>query len=96
MSKPLVKKDEILARKVIGDDDIADELFVRDKEEFVSLIPGKQDRAVEIWDLLMAAKYFRAGGRHAKYITMWVEFIMTSGRQRMGLNCYYSNRPVKT
>lgn len=54
----LVKKDEILARKVIGDDDIADELFVRIKEELVSLIQENRTEPQEILDLLMAAKYF--------------------------------------
>ena len=44
----LVKKDEILARKVIGDDDIADELFVRIKEELVSLIQENRTEPQEI------------------------------------------------
>ena len=56
----LVKKDEILARKVIGDD-IADELFVRIKEELVSLIQENRTEPQEILDLLMAAK---VGGIH--------------------------------
>lgn len=58
----LVKKDEILARKVIGDD-IADELFVRIKEELVSLIQENRTEPQEILDLLMAAKYFEQIGR---------------------------------
>ena len=72
----LVKKDEILARKVIGDD-IADELFVRIKEEVVSLIQENRTEPQEILDLLMAAKYFERVGDHAVNIAEWVEFIVT-------------------
>lgn len=73
----LVKKDEILARKVIGDDDIADELFVRIKEVLVSLIQENRTEPQEILDLLMAAKYFERVGDHAVNIAEWVEFIVT-------------------
>ncbi|MBS6221473.1 MAG: phosphate signaling complex protein PhoU [[Clostridium] symbiosum] len=73
----LVKKDEILARKVIGDDDIADDLFVRIKEELVSLIQENRTEPQEILDLLMAAKYFERVGDHAVNIAEWVEFIVT-------------------
>ena len=73
----LVKKDDILARKVIGDDDIADELFVRIKEELVSLIQENRTEPQEILDLLMAAKYFERVGDHAVNIAEWVEFIVT-------------------
>ena len=73
----LVKKDEIQARKVIGDDDIADELFVRIKEELVSLIQENRTEPQEILDLLMAAKYFERVGDHAVNIAEWVEFIVT-------------------
>ncbi len=73
----LVKKDEILARKVIGVDDIADELFVRIKEELVSLIQENRTEPQEILDLLMAAKYFERVGDHAVNIAEWVEFIVT-------------------
>ena len=73
----LVKKDEILARKVIGDDDIADELFVRIKEELVSLIQENRTEPQEILDLLMAAKYFERVGDHAVNIAEWVEFIVS-------------------
>ena len=73
----LVKKDEILARKVIGDDDIADELFVRIKEELVSLIQENRTEPQEILDLLMAAKYFERVGDHAVNIAEWVEVIVT-------------------
>ena len=73
----LVKKDEILARKVIGDDDIADELFVRIKEELVSLIQENRTEPQEILDLLMAAKYFERVGDHAVNIAEWVEFTVT-------------------
>ena len=66
----LVKKDEILARKVIGDD-IADELFVRIKEELVSLIQENRTEPQEILDLLMAAKYFERVGDHAVNIAEW-------------------------
>ena len=72
----LGKKDELLARKVIGDD-IADELFVRIKEELVSLIQENRTEPQEILDLLMAAKYFERVGDHAVNIAEWVEFIVT-------------------
>ena len=77
MSKALVKKDEILARKVIGDDDIADELFVRIKEELVSLIQENRNRAAGNPGSSDGGEIFRAGGDHAVNIAEWVEFIVT-------------------
>ena len=73
----LVKKDEELARKVIGDDDRADELFDRIKEELVGLIQENRTEPQEILDLLMAAKYFERVGDHAVNIAEWVEYIVT-------------------
>ncbi len=60
-----VDSDELLARKVIGSDDLVDELFDKVKEELVDLICRKSIDAVIALDLLMTAKYFERIGDHA-------------------------------
>ncbi|MGI6071033.1 MAG: phosphate signaling complex protein PhoU [Blautia sp.] len=72
-----VKQDLSIARKVIGDDDIIDELFVRTREKLTDFMEKKAIRADYAMDLLMVAKYYERIGDHATNIAEWVEFSIT-------------------
>ena len=72
-----IKKDLVLAKKIIQMDDIIDDLFIMVKNELVERIhqnPNNGDQAV---DLLMVAKYFERVGDHAENIAEWVEYSIT-------------------
>jgi phosphate transport system protein len=72
-----IKKDLVLAKKIIQMDDIIDGLFIMVKNELVERIhqnPNNGDQAV---DLLMVAKYFERVGDHAENIAEWVEYSIT-------------------
>jgi len=66
-----------LARKVMKDDDVVDELFVKVKTELISLIGTDSDKGESCIDLLMIAKYFERIGDHATNIAEWVEYSIT-------------------
>lgn len=72
-----VENDIDLARKVIRDDDIVDNLFNKIKAEVISIIQTKTDKGEDCVDILMIAKYFERIGDHATNIAEWVEYSMT-------------------
>ena len=72
-----VDKDINIAKKVIDDDDIVDDLFNKVKEELISLIGNNPQNGETYIDMLMIAKYFERIGDHATNIAEWVEFAMT-------------------
>lgn len=72
-----VDKDLELARKVISDDDVVDELFNKVKKEIVAVIHTDSSIGEECLDMLMIAKYFERIGDHATNIAEWVEYSMT-------------------
>lgn len=69
-----IKRDLDLARKVINDDDIVDQIFVRIKKDLVKEIRGEHENCEYCLDLLMIAKYFERIGDHATNIAEWAEF----------------------
>ena len=72
-----VKKDLKLAREVMKQDDLVDELFEKVKQEVIEII-GKDSGQGEFGvDLLMIAKYFERIGDHATNIAEWVEYSIT-------------------
>lgn len=76
-----VRKDLQLARTVMRNDNIVDELFDRIKAELIRLI-GEKDRDGEFCvDLLMVAKYLERIGDHAVNIAEWVEYSITGVHQ---------------
>ena len=76
-----VKADLLLARKVMEDDDIVDELFNRVRGELIQMIQVKQIEAETAIDLLMAAKYLERIGDHAVNLAEWVEYSSTGARK---------------
>ena len=72
-----VRQDVDLARVVMKDDDIVDNLFVEVKQEIVDFMVKDSSRSVEGMDLLMIAKYYERIGDHATNIAEWVEYCVT-------------------
>ena len=72
-----VKRDILLAEKVVGDDDTVDRYFDQVKNRLIEKIaqdPGDGEYAL---DLLMIAKYLERIGDHAVNIAQWVIFSVT-------------------
>ena len=79
----LVRKDIELARKVIDDDDIVDDLFETIKHDLIVMINENSAVGNQAIDLIMIAKYFERIGDHATNIAEWVIFSLT-GEQKLG------------
>ena len=72
-----VGKNLDLARKVVAQDDIVDNLFVEVKRELIGEVSDNPTEGEYILDLLMIAKYFERIGDHAVNIAQWVVFSVT-------------------
>lgn len=72
-----VKKDLLLARKVMKEDDAVDELFNQVKSEVVQMIAKNPQQGEQCIDILMVAKYFERIGDHVVNIAEWVEYSVT-------------------
>lgn len=73
-----VEKDLDLARKVMENDDVVDELFEEVKTTLINFIAeNKVLQGVEAIDLIMVAKYLERIADHATNIAEWVEFSIT-------------------
>lgn len=86
-----VKKDIELAQRVIKNDDIVDDYFLKIKSSLVDVISEKKQDGEYAIDLLMIAKYFERIGDHAKNIAEWVEFSITGVHK--GENCFTTSIP---
>lgn len=86
-----VQRDLVLAREVMVNDDIVDNLFegIKNKaitfmEEFGSDSEEEKHKHSEyILDMLMIAKYFERIGDHATNIAEWVEFSITGVHEKI-------------
>ena len=65
------------ARKVIDQDDVVDDLFIKVKSELINLIHRNADAGEQETDLLMVAKYLERIGDHATNISEWVIYYIT-------------------
>jgi phosphate transport system protein len=72
-----VKKDMELAKEVIADDDMVDNLFNSVKIDLVELIKENSDNSDQAIDLIMIAKYFERIGDHAANVAEWIVFSLT-------------------
>lgn len=72
-----VKSDLEIARKVMKDDDVVDDLFEKVKTELIGLIGEDSKNGGFCIDVLMIAKYFERIGDHATNIAEWVEYSIT-------------------
>ena len=72
-----VSKDLELARRVIGQDDIVDELFAEFKKQLIQKISENIKNGEQATDMLLVAKYFERIGDHATNIAEWVIYSIT-------------------
>ena len=72
-----VYNDEQLARQVIAEDDVVDDLFLKTKSEITEMISADKSSAEQALDMLMIAKYLERIGDHAVNIAEWVIFSIT-------------------
>lgn len=69
-----VNRNIDVAKEVIRNDDIVDDLFDEVKSELIKLISLDTKNGEQAADLLMIAKYFERIGDHATNIAEWVIF----------------------
>lgn len=72
-----VNKDLSLARKVMKEDDLVDELFNQVKRDLIQVIAENPKQGEQCMDVLMIAKYFERIGDHVVNIAEWVEYSVT-------------------
>lgn len=72
-----VRKDPALARSVMSEDAVVDELFEKVRQELSSLISSGAGQGDVCHDLLMIAKYLERIGDHAVNVAEWVGFSLT-------------------
>jgi phosphate transport system protein len=72
-----VKKDLELAKKVIEQDDIVDNLFVTIKKDLLTQVRENPEIGESAFDMLQVAKYYERIGDHAENIAEWVIFSIT-------------------
>lgn len=63
-----VKRDKLLAQRVIDSDDVVDDLFVKVRNEVVDVIAADRSAGETCIDIIMIAKYFERIGDHASNI----------------------------
>lgn len=72
-----VKKDLLLARKVMKEDDLVDDLFHQVKCDLIQVIAAHPELGEQCIDALMIGKYFERIGDHVVNIAEWVEYSVT-------------------
>lgn len=72
-----VNKDLELARSVIKQDDVVDDLFANFKHELIVKINENVKNGEMATDMLLVAKYFERIGDHATNIAEWVIYSIT-------------------
>ena len=72
-----VKRDMELAKKVIAQDDVVDDLFMKVKQDLIQMINKSAKNGEQAADILMVAKYFERIGDHATNIAEWVIYSIT-------------------
>ena len=72
-----VKRDIMLAERVVSNDDIVDAYFDQVKRRLIDVIAQSPSEGEYALDLLMIAKYYERIGDHAVNIAQWVIFSVT-------------------
>lgn len=72
-----VNKDLELARGVIAQDDVVDDLFAEFKQKLIQKISENVKNGEQATDMLLVAKYFERIGDHATNIAEWVIYSIT-------------------
>ena len=78
-----VRRDTVLANKVIADDNVVDRYFDAVKSGLIKMIAENPTDGEYALDLLMISKYFERIGDHAVNIAEWVLFSITGVHKEM-------------
>ena len=76
-----LSKDLELARHVIKQDDVVDDLFDRFKHQLILKINENVKNGEQATDMLLVAKYFERIGDHATNIAEWVIYSITGAHE---------------
>ena len=71
-----------LARTVIAQDDVVDDLFADFKQQLIKKINENVKNGEQATDMLMVAKYFERIGDHATNIAEWVIYSITGEHEK--------------
>ena len=77
-----VNKDLELARTVIAQDDVVDDLFADFKQQLIKKINENVKNGEQATDMLMVEKYFERIGDHATNIAEWVIYSITGEHEK--------------
>ena len=77
-----VRKDLLLARKVMKEDNTVDDLFNQIKLEVIQEIAQNPDEGELCVDMMMIAKYFERIADHVVNIAEWVEYSITGKHKK--------------
>ena len=77
-----VNKDLELARTVIAQDDVVDDLFADFKQQLIKKINENVKNGEQATDMLMVAKYFERIGDHATNSAEWVIYSITGEHEK--------------
>ena len=77
-----VNKDLELARTVIAQDDVVDDLFADFKQQLIKKINENVKNGEQATDMLMVAKDFERIGDHATNIAEWVIYSITGEHEK--------------
>ena len=80
-----VQRDLVLARQVIGHDDVVDGLFSRIKQDLTSAIAQNPEQGEKWLDMLMVAKYLERIADHATNVAEWAEYAILGKRSKDGV-----------
>lgn len=72
-----VNKDLDLARSVLKQDDVVDDLFAQFKRQLILKINENVNNGEQATDMLLVSKYFERIGDHATNIAEWVIYSIT-------------------
>ncbi len=72
-----VNQDEVLAKKIILQDDVVDDLFVAVRDDLVNLINEDKSNGEQAIDFIMVAKYLERIADHSVNICEWVIYYVT-------------------
>lgn len=81
-----VKSDTKAAKCVIMEDDRVDELFIKVKNELITLIADNSRMGEYCIDVMMIAKYLERIGDHATNIAEWVEYSVTGTHRKESIS----------
>lgn len=74
-----------MAREIIKQDDIVDELFDKVKQEVANILRASSEQVDQCVDILMIAKYLERIGDHVVNICEWTEFHETGSMNNIRL-----------